>query len=170
MKSIPTSLHRASITALVALSLMTTGCAATAGSQASKPSADTSPVAAAPTPEQLDLTGEWSWKDAPDPAQTMTATISADRIEIFWPSFEVGEEGEPLSGTMDKPLYWAGSFTAPEAGEDTYTFTSAGDVEAMKTSLLASGDSEKEFSFAEGSFSFDVTVQGETRTITLERD
>ncbi|MEV7633058.1 hypothetical protein AB0N64_11685 [Microbacterium sp. NPDC089318] len=100
----------------------------------------------------------------------MTAMVTADRIEVHWPSFEVGEDGDPINGTMDKPLYWAGTFSPPAPGEKAYSFTSVGDAAAMKESLLASSETEKEFRFADGTFSFEVTVQGETKTLTLERD
>ncbi|WP_193597701.1 hypothetical protein [Microbacterium sp. YJN-G] len=164
------NLRRSAAAGLIAVALAVTGCSAAATPEASSSSAGESPAAAEPTPEQLDLTGEWSWHEAPDPEQTLTATITTDRIEIFWPSFEVGEEGDAFSGTMDSALYWAGSFTPPEPGEDTYTFISVGDTEAMQKSLLASSETEKEFSFANGGISFDLTIQGATKTLTLTRD
>ncbi|WP_313356495.1 hypothetical protein [Microbacterium sp.] len=100
----------------------------------------------------------------------MTATITADRIEIYWPSFEVGEEGDVISGTMDRPLYWAGSFAAPAPGKKDYTFTSVADTAAMGMSLLASSEAKKDFRFSGGAFSFEISVQDETRTLALERD
>lgn len=166
-----TILRRSAVAGLIAVGLTISGCAATPATDGpARTGGTTSAPGPSPSAEQLDLTGDWSWREGPDPGQTMTATITADRIEVRWPSFEIGEEGEPLSGTMDRPLFWAGSFTPPQPGEETYTFTSVRDTAAMKSSLLASSESEKLFRFADGGLSFDVSVQGETQTITLERD
>lgn len=151
--------RRPMLAVLAALLLTTTGCSAATAPASSAPADAPSASAPAPAPKQLDLTGSWSWKDAPDPSKTMTATITADRIEIHWPSTD-----------GSNPLYWAGSFTPPKPGEDAYTFTSNGDTAAMQKSLLASSDATKKFSFANDAISFDITVQGTTKTLKLTRD
>lgn len=109
-------------------------------------------------PEVVDLTGSWTQQNAEDPASAQTATITADRIEVYWNTEDT------------KALYWAGTFTAPEAGETSYTWDSAADREALDKSLLGSGDDSKTFTYADGEISYDVTAMGVTKTVKLAQD
>lgn len=103
----------------------------------------------------LDLTGTWAM-EPDEEGTTMSATISADSIVVNW----------LVDG--DEWLYWSGSYTPPTDPGDSYTWTSQADG-AADTALLASSDETKDFSYKGGVLSFDVTIQGETATVKMEK-
>lgn len=117
-------------------------------------SGEESPSVADDPAEPLDLTGSWSVST--DDGSAMTATISSDTIVVNW----------VIDG--NEMLYWSGSYDAPTEPGDTYTWTSQADG-AADTALLASSDDTKDFSYKAGTLSFELTVQGETGTIEMQR-
>lgn len=104
----------------------------------------------------VDLTGEWKMSNAKSDDADMVATITEDSISV---SFVV--EG-------DSYLYWSGSYVAPTEAGDTYKWTSEADGEAA-SALMGSSEETKDFSYNNGTLSFDVTIDGETATVEMEK-
>ena len=103
--------------------------------------------------ERIDLSGNWEQEGKEDSYQA--GYISEDMIEIFW----------IFDGT--KALYWSGSYEAPTDNVKEYSWESENNKEKTDSALLASGDDFKTFTYQDGKISYDVSVQGVTRTITL---
>ena len=63
------------------------------------------------------------------------------------------------------------TYTAPTEYSEEYTWTSTRDKEATDSALLASLDDTKEFSYSDSNkqITYQVTVSGITKTITLEQ-
>lgn len=104
----------------------------------------------------VDLAGEWKMSNAKSDAADMIATISADSISV---SFVV--DG-------DSYLYWSGSYVAPTEAGDTYKWTSKADGKAA-SAMMGSSDDTKDFSYDKGTLSFDVTIDGETATVEMDK-
>ncbi len=105
--------------------------------------------------EVPDLIGEWSVKND-DGEEGMTMMITSEYMEINWASDDTSA------------LYWAGTFTPPtKSGE--YKWTSTNDKSKTDTAILASGDDTKEFTYADGVISFDVSMMGVTQTMHAEK-
>lgn len=120
-------------------------------------SAEVAEPTPAPTPEPApDLTGVWTQVDASDSYQQ--ATIQGDTIEINW-----------ISSDGTSALYWAGSFTAPEDSAEPYSWISNNDTSKTSGALLASGDATKEFTYENGTISYEVSMMGVTTTLQLEK-
>lgn len=104
----------------------------------------------------MSLVGEWKQTNSDDPERWQKATVTADTIEVFW----VADAGDT------EALYWAGSVEVPAEG-DSFTFNSVNDTAKTENALLASGDETKTFTYKDGELSYDVTVQGVTKTVRL---
>ncbi|MGI9823927.1 hypothetical protein [Agromyces sp. Marseille-Q5079] len=143
--------------ALMLLGTGLSGCGSNSNSESSEPAA-ASEEAEAPVEAPADLIGEWVQTDSGAEDTYQSATITADTIEVYWVN-----EAESTTA-----LYWAGTFEAPtEAG--AYSWDSLNDVEKTGTSILASGDPTKTFSYDDDAISYDVTALGVTKTVQLER-
>ena len=96
-----------------------------------------------------------------DDGTWMQADITEDTITINW----IMDEGNTTA------VYWVGTYTAPTEYSEEYTWTSTRDKEATDSALLASLDDTKEFSYSDSSkqITYQVTVSGITKTITLEQ-
>ena len=110
-------------------------------------------------PEPVSLEGEWKQTNSDDPERWQKATITGTTIEVFW----VADAGDTSA------LYWAGTVEVPAEGE-TFSFESVNDTAKTDASLLASGAETKKFSYDKGELSYDVTVQGMTKTVRLGRE
>ena len=110
-----------------------------------------------PTPEKVDLSGEWKQINATSDT-FMSATIKNDAIEIYWDS----EDDD------SKMLYWAGTVEIPESG-DSFSWDSKNDKEKTSSSILASSDDTKNFTYDGKQISFDVSAMGQTTTVKLEK-
>lgn len=111
-----------------------------------------------PTPP--DLTGEWKQTNSNSEDAWQSAEIAGDTIEVYW----VSDNGET------KALYWAGTYTAPTTADEPYTWQSQNDKDKTGTALLASGDDEKKFSYADGVLSYEVSAMGVTQTVKLKKE
>lgn len=107
--------------------------------------------------EPLDLYGTWKQVDAGDSYQE--AVIEGDTITINW----VSDGGETTS------LYWAGTYTAPDTTDDSYSWTSENDTEKTSKALMASSDETKDFTYENGDLSYEVSAMGTTTTVHLEK-
>lgn len=105
-----------------------------------------------------DLTGVWTDISDADESGEIQATITDDTIEVMFDMHDLGEY-----------LYWAGTFEAPTDADEPYTWTSVADQDALSTAILGSVDAEKVFTYKDGQISFDMTVDGETCTIYMEK-
>lgn len=104
--------------------------------------------ASAPTP---DLTGEW--RQLSDEQWYHIATITDDKIEIWWylPAYD------------RRDLYWSGSFTPPTDGTEPYEWTSVNDyteaqLDATYRFHRASREETKVFTYKDGKISYNVTA------------
>ena len=107
----------------------------------------------------VDLTGDWKQVNNNSEDSYQRATIRDGQIEIFW----VNESGESES------LYWAGTYATPETAEEPYTWDSVNDKEKTNSSLLASGDDTKTFTYEDGQISYSASAFGTTQTVRLEK-
>ncbi|MEV7632907.1 hypothetical protein AB0N64_10905 [Microbacterium sp. NPDC089318] len=151
----------ATVALLTVLGVSLVGCApeASDSSQGSDKTVSTEKTASEPaeeTPEPVSLVGEWKQSNSDDPERWQKATVTAGTIEVFW----VADAGDT------EALYWAGSVEVPTEG-DSFTFDSVNDTEKTKNAILASGDETKTFTYKDGELSYDVTVQGVTKTVRL---
>lgn len=105
-----------------------------------------------------DLNGEWKQTNG-DENNYQSATIANGTIEIYW----VDEEDD------SKSLYWAGTYVAPTDASDPYTWDSENDHDKTDSSLLASGDDTKTFTYSDGVLSYEASALGTTKTIKMER-
>ena len=114
------------------------------------------------TPKPVpDLTGEW--KQAGNPANYyQIATITGDHMELYW---FVVEDASTY-------LYWTGSFTPPETGDEPYTWVSVNDLENpddLYHDLWALRNETKSFTYENGKITYNVD-QGHLRIgTTLEK-
>lgn len=140
-----------------------TGCtSASADTAPSASIAATSEAAPTPTPtpeppKPVDLTGTWMQTNSKSADSGQKAVITGDMIEVTW---EMPEQSA---------LYWVGSIEVPQDGSTAFQWTSAGNVERMSTALFASGQETKDFAYDNGVISYEVTVQGVTATVTLQK-
>lgn len=110
--------------------------------------------------EKIDLAGDWKQTNSGSDESYHVATIQGSVIEIFW--FDEAEE--------TKALYWSGTYIAPEdSAEEPYTWVSENDKEKTDTSILASGDDTKTFTYEAGQISYEASALGVTKTVRLER-
>lgn len=109
--------------------------------------------------EPLDLTGTWVQTNSNSDSMYVKAEIADDAITVNW----------VMTDDDSESLYWAGTYEAPTAPEDTWTWTSQNDKAQTDMALLASGDDTKEFSYANGQLSYEGSMMGEDFTVTMER-
>lgn len=107
--------------------------------------------------EPLNLTG--TWKSDENEGTWMEATISDNVISIDW----VTDEGKT------KATYWVGSYDAPTTANSEYSWVSNNDHEQTETSILASTDETKEFTYNNGVISFSASMQGVSKTFELKK-
>lgn len=103
------------------------------------------------------LTGKWESKRSPK--MYMAGEIKGNKIEIYW--IDVKNDNEYL--------YWSGSFKAPKSAKSVYKWKSKGNTQKMKTSLLASRDKSKVFTYKNKTISFKATALGITKNIKMKR-
>ena len=109
-------------------------------------------------PEPLDLTGTWTTRtEGADSWQELV--IEGDSMRVEW----VYDDGETRS------LYWAGTYDAPDEATEEWAWTSENDHSATDVALLASTSDEKEFSYADGAISYEVSAMGTTTTLHATR-
>ena len=104
-----------------------------------------------------DLTGTWKQTNGSEDSY-QEATISGDTIEIYWVS----------NGGDTKSLYWAGTYEAPTAA-GAYSWDSVNDHEKTDSSLLASGDDTKTFTYEDDVLSYSASAMGTTTTVKMEK-
>lgn len=132
-----------------------TGCSSTSsaplteGSTASRGEETAAPAA-------LDLNGAWEQSNKKSEENYHAAEIIDGVITVNWIA--------PDSSS----LYWVGSVPS-ENTDEAFSWTSQGDTETMASALMASSEDTKEFSYADGVLSYEVTAVGTTMTIKLER-
>lgn len=101
----------------------------------------------------------------PSPAsepQSLVGSWSADGFEALVTDHDITIN---LATDDTKGLYWTGTFPTPVNG----TVTSTADREALDASLFGSGDATKNFSMKGENISFEFTIMGTTRTVTLTK-
>ena len=110
-----------------------------------------------------DLTGKWG-RPSEGANWYFTATVTEDVIKVEW-----------YQPTYDETwLYWEGTFTPPENGEEPYSWesTSLHTVEELVSSRdfnRATREQSKTFTYEDGKISFIVTA-GHLRTVhSVER-
>jgi hypothetical protein len=111
------------------------------------------PAAAVTT---VNMNGTWTQTSGLS-GTTMTGTISDGSISI------------QLSDGDTSGLYWKGTFPVDTILSDGFTVTSAGDTTALSSSIFASQDSTKVFTYKDGSLNFSFSILGTTTTVHLQR-
>ncbi|KJL34380.1 hypothetical protein [Microbacterium azadirachtae] len=147
----------ATVTLVAALALA--GCSAPASAPTAtegKPVATQEQAKPKEQPKPADLSGDWVQENAGD--SFMAATITADAISINWVSMKDDTTA----------IYWVGTYQAPTAPGD-FTWTSTRNEEATNNALLTSTDPTKDFSVAGDKVSYEVTMMGVTKTVSLVR-
>jgi hypothetical protein len=109
------------------------------------------------TQEAFSFEGNWS---AELENGKMLATVTANAIEIHW---DLEDD--------TSALYWKGSFSVPAGVTESskFTVTSAGEVSTMETSMLASQDSSKTFTYDGKTLNYKLKIMGVTKTIRLSK-
>ena len=109
--------------------------------------------------EPLDLTGNWAQKGKEGSDSFQAGYIKDGIIELFWIS----------DGGDTHMLYWSGSYEAPTSADDEYAWESVNDKIKTDSALMASGDDSKTFNYKNGEISYEVSIMGQTGTVTLVR-
>ena len=109
--------------------------------------------------EPLDLTGNWAQKGKEGSDSFQAGYIKDGIIELFWIS----------DGGDTHMLYWSGSYEAPTIADDEYAWESVNDKIKTDSALMASGDDSKTFNYKNGEISYEVSIMGQTGTVTLVR-
>ena len=110
-------------------------------------------------PEPLDLTGNWAQKGKEGSDSYQAGYIKDGIIELFW----ILDSGDTHM------LYWSGSYEAPTSADDEYSWESVNDKIKTDNGLMASSDDTKTINYKNGEISYEVSIMGETGTITLVR-
>ena len=158
--------------AIVLGTTLITGCGGGSGSSPSQqeptPNAqdetnteekDEKNIASEETVEPLDLTGNWAQKGKEGSDSFQAGYIQDGIIELFW----ISDGGETHM------LYWSGSYEAPTSAEEEYTWESTNDKTKTDSALMASSDDTKTFEYKNGEISYEVSLMGQTGTVTLVR-
>ncbi len=145
-----------SLALIGALALSLTACGSS-GSKDNPSSKETTTTKKEEKKEPLDLTG--TWQCDPIDGTYLKATISNDVIEIDWVFVEEDKSA----------IYWVGSYDAPTADTNEYSWVSNNDHEQTETSILASTDETKEFTYNNGVISFSASMQGVSKTFELKK-
>lgn len=136
--------------------LALTGCAAAStSSSTSGSSSGAEEVAQAP-----DLQGDWKQSNPESDDAYQQATITADTITIEWVS----------DGGSTTAIYWVGTFEAPNDATEPYVWTSDRDEEATDSALLASTADSKDFTFAGGAISYELSALGVTTIVEMKKN
>ena len=106
-----------------------------------------------------DLMGEWKQENSKSDDSYQAATISGDKIAIYW----VSDNGDT------KSLYWSGYFVAPTTADEPYSWTSKNDHSKTEGALLASNDDTKTMTYQNGVLSYEVSAMGTTTTVKLKK-
>ena len=121
--------------------------------------AEENTVVAEEVAEPLDLTGNWAQKGKEGSDSFQAGYIKDGVIELFW-----------ISDDDDSHmLYWSGSYEEPTSADDEYTWESVNDKIKTDSALMASGDDTKSFDYKNGEISYEVSIMGQTGTVTLVR-
>ncbi len=121
--------------------------------------AEENTVVAEEVAEPLDLTGNWAQKGKEGSDSFQAGYIKDGVIELFW-----------ISDDDDSHmLYWSGSYEEPTSADDEYTWESVNDKIKTDSALMASGDDTKTFDYKNGEISYEVSIMGQTGTVTLVR-
>ena len=146
-----------------------TGCGGGSGSGQSqqgtssavqnKTKAEEQPEAKEEVVEPLDLTGNWAQKGKEGSDSFQAGYIENGVIELFW----ITDNGNTHM------LYWSGSYDAPTSSGDEYTWDSVNDKIKTDSALMASTQDTKTFDYKNGEISYEVSIMGQTGTITLVR-
>ena len=105
-----------------------------------------------------DLTGHWIQVNPADNFYQV-AEISDDWIEVYW----------HLTADDTEYLYWAGSFTPPQTGEEPYSWISENDMEKTMTDVHARREDTLTFTYKNGRLSF-IQIQGRLHlTVAMEK-
>ena len=110
--------------------------------------------------EPLDLNGHWV--DTQSNGETwQEANIDNETIVIYW----VYADGT-------KALYWAGDIDEYENVKENgaFTWSSHNDTSQTDGALFASMEEYKEFKYEKGNITYETTVLGLTKTVTLEKE
>lgn len=109
--------------------------------------------------EPLDLSGNWVQKGKEGSDSFQAGYIEDGIIELFWIT----------DGGDTHMLYWAGSYDAPTNPDDEYTWESVNDKIKTDSALMASTQDTKTFDYKDGEISYEVSIMGQTATVTLVR-
>lgn len=102
------------------------------------------------------LYGSWEEEDTSIDGYHI-AYISENRIEVFLV-------------TADTPyLYWSGSFEAPTKSGNAYVWESENDTTRTTTALFGADSETKSFSLENDKLSYDISIMGVARTVSLVR-
>ncbi|HXH36248.1 MAG TPA: hypothetical protein VNJ54_17865 [Plantibacter sp.] len=143
------------LTLLAAIAFGSTACSS--GASTNEPATPAAEVTT-DAPQPVDLAGEWKQTNSKSADSFQTATITGDTIEVYWVA------------TDTKSLYWAGTVVAPADASQSFTWDSANDTTKTGSSMMASGDATKTFTYENGELSYEVTALGTTMTVRLERE
>ncbi|WP_294568994.1 hypothetical protein [uncultured Arthrobacter sp.] len=143
-----------------ASALALTGCGGSGAAPAESKSATTESPAAEEAPQAPDLTGAWKQSNSNSEDSYQQAMITGDMMTIDW----VSDGGDTTS------VYWVGTFEAPTAADEPYTWTSQRDAAATDTALMASTDDTKEFTYEDDTISYKVSALGTTVTVELKKN
>lgn len=145
------------ITAVAACAIALTACGG--GTESAAPSSGAQAESQSEEAEEAatDLTGTWRQTNGSEDSY-QEAAISGDTVEIYWVS----------NGGDTKSLYWAGTYEAPTSA-GAYSWDSVNNHEKTDSSLLASGDDTKTFTYEDGVLSYSASAMGTTTTVKMEK-
>lgn len=106
----------------------------------------------------LDLTGEWEQSNSEGDEAKHVATIVDNTITVYW-----------LSKDGAKSLFWAGTIELPAKNVKKFTWESMGDRSRMDSSLLASQEATKKFTFENNVITYEVSALGVSWNVDLKR-
>lgn len=137
-----------------------TGCSNSPANSHSGNSTQTNSAESKKPQKQVpDLKGEWKQINSTSKSSYQAATISGNRIEIFW----VSDNGDT------KSLYWAGTFVAPTSANEPYQWKSKNDHSKTEKAMLASTDDTKAMTYQNGVLSYQASALGTTTTVKLQK-
>ena len=145
----------AALALLAAVAFGSTACSS--GASTNEPG---TPAAAVTTeaPQPVDLTGEWKQANSKSEDSFQSATITGDTIEVYWVSPDT------------KSLFWAGTVVAPGDDSQSFSWDSVNDTTKTASSMLASGEETKKFTYEDGELSYEASILGTSMIIRLERE
>lgn len=120
---------------------------------------DSPPLSSVSPTVPPDLSGQWKQINNDTGDRYQAAIIDGESMEIYWVS----------DGGDSRSLYWAGTYTAPDTTDDSYSWESINDKEKTAYSILASGDDSKTFTYEDGQISYSASAFGITSQIQMER-